>query len=168
MLDETSPFPTTPSEAYQQALAGADFLGRELLPWSPARSVAANAMGLGYPLPPDAVEQLRTRGFYAGAMRDLIIHAWIRTVPNASEQTPEQIKAREWTVQRATRTPHEAWEAALAWGEVHGLTDLDSEASAQAYRLMLSTLIGVALSEFEPVPAEKTPADRTPTPDPNA
>lgn len=153
MIDEVSeqtlPLPASAEQAYDQAKAGMELGGVALQPWSPARVVAANSIGLVWPLPPEAMDQLQTTGIHAGAMVNAIVVCWLRLIPNASEQTKESVSRGEWNVQRATRAPREAFEAALQWAAENKITDVTSNEFAHAYRVALATLLGVSLSEFE-------------------
>lgn len=151
MIDETPesiPLPSSPDEAWLQARAGAELFGIELQPWSPSRQVAANAMGLGWPPSDEMAVAIAMGSLYPGALRDTIIVTWLRTILNASEQKEDARTA--WNVQRATRLPQEAFEAATEWAAKHDVTGFDNENAVLAYRHMLATLLGVSVSEFEP------------------
>ena len=68
----------TPEES---AFTGSDnhALGElELQPYTPSRIVAAQSLGLKYPLIPDEErEQFDKTGIYPGALRDTIIVLWL-------------------------------------------------------------------------------------------
>jgi len=181
MIDEQPEtlIPTTAAAAFLEVKAGHELFGIALQPWSASRVVAANSMGLVWPLPPEAADQLRSNGLYAGSLRDTIILTWLRTILNASEQTKEAFATQHpkassaeltaflaaWNVQRATRSPREAFDAAIAWAEEQHLTDLAGAPFAEAYRLTLATLLGVSVSEFEvEAPAGSKAEDGAPAP----
>jgi hypothetical protein len=151
MIDEIPVEPTPEAAAYLDEKAGASLFEKVLEPWSPSRVVAANAMGLVWPMPPEAADQLRTNGIFAGALSLTIIVCWLRSIPNASEQDKEATMRREWNVQRANQAPRAAFEAATAWGAERKITDLTDDDAApflQAYKVALATLLNVSVSEF--------------------
>lgn len=175
-----TPLPTTPAQAFEQAKQGMALFGVDLFDWSPTRIIAADSMGLIWPPSPAAAAQIRENELYSGAMRDTIILCWLRSLPNASEQTLEACKAarpgasaaeREqylegWNVQRATRAPGEAYEAAVAWAAEKKITEKGAE-FASAYKVAMATLFGLSLSAFEVEPVGGKPEPETGGPDPN-
>lgn len=167
-LPDSSPaLPATAEEAYLQAKAGNALFGQELQAWSPSRIIAANAMGLVWPLPETAMDQLANHGVYSGALRDTIILCWLRTLRNASEQDKDSVLRGDWTVQKALRAPHDAFEAATAWAHAHGMVAFSDDPESpfgKAYKLALATLLGVSLSEFEVVTPPGAQTTETATP----
>ena len=125
--------------AFIAAKNGEEFLGAELQPWTPQRIIAAQSMGMLYPLiGEDGWEQLGRTGIYAGAMRDTIIFLWLRAL--LPGETFPQSTAR---AARAERKPGEAWARAQAWAEQLGLLDAASETFQEGYQLFGSKMAAI-------------------------
>lgn len=95
--------------------------GIKLYPWTPARVIAAQAMGILYPrIGKDGWDQYKRTKTYPGCVKDVIIALWLLT------QTPEQ-------VDDADRAPVEAYGTARSWATALGVHRIDSDAFWQAY-----------------------------------
>lgn len=112
-----------------------------LWPWTPPRKIAAQSMGMLYPLIGDeGFEQLARTGHYPGAMKDTIIFLWLRFPvpvfdPALKTSRPENLAEAIARADRAQSRPKLAWAAASAWAEEHGLLDLAAPAFQRAYDL---------------------------------
>lgn len=146
-MTEETPSITPESEAYAKAKAGFELFGNPLAKYSLSRKAAADSMGLRYGYVPEDDPMIGT-GKYSGALRDTIIALWLCSIPNASEQTAEQIRAKEWSVQRADRKPEDAYQAAQEWAEANGIDDTAGERFIEAYGVFLSIMSGEGKSRF--------------------
>lgn len=122
------------------AKSGESFQESTLQPWTPARKIAAQSMGMLYPLIGDAgFEQLEQTGAYPGVMKDVVIFVWLRTLQTG--ESPASSMAR---AQRAQRKPAEAWAIAEKWAEAAGLCDMTSPAFTEAYKLFSAKIAAEA------------------------
>lgn len=129
----------TTLDDFTAAAIGNEFSGQQLQPWTPPRKIAAQSMGMLYPLIGDAgMEQLQTTGIYPGALKDTIIYLWL-----CSKPTPADI-------QRAIRKPQEAWNAAQQWAETADLVDLTSEAFVSGYQLFTEKMAAEQAARSKP------------------
>jgi hypothetical protein len=121
--EEIESAPKQPEASFIKAMMGTDFAGETLKPWTPERKIAAQSMGMLYPLIGDeGVEQMERTGVYPGALKDTIIFVWLCT-------------QKESVVRRAFRKPIEAMEDAIAWASSRGLIDIDAPEFEEAYLL---------------------------------
>ena len=110
-------------DPFVTALQGEHFADIALSPWTPARIVAAQCMGMLYPyIGDDGYEAIERTGVYPGALRDVIIFLWLR-------------QQKDPAVLRAQRKPGEAWALATTWAATAGLIDLTGKAFKEAYQL---------------------------------
>lgn len=88
----------------------------ELEPWTPARSVAAQSMGMKYPhISAEDKERWEQTSIYPGAVQDLAIVLWLCAQKDASE------------VRRALRQPMVALDKAIEWAAGLGFTNTKSD-----------------------------------------
>lgn len=128
---------------FNQAKMGAELGGLELQPWSPARKITAQSMGMLYPhIGDDGYEALARTGIYPGALRDVIIFTWLCTQRERS------------VITRAQRKPIEAWETAQAWADKAGLLDMASTEFQEAYLLFSQKMGAETAAQSRPeIPA---------------
>lgn len=177
MIDETPEapsLPTTPEQAFDQAQQGYTLFGAPLHSYSDSRRIAAQSLGFRWAArTQEMLDQMRSLGIYDGGQRDTLLLLWLCSIPNASELTPDDLKSaaqrgeRPWTVQRAQLIPAAAEEAMMAWGAQQELIDLQGERFAEAFKVFLAIVLGVAVSEFD-VQAPAGAAPEKDAPDPNA
>ena len=109
MSDETE-------EAFDRAVAGYDLFGETLRPYSESRKDAAELMGLQYPyLSTEDHDRLTKTNRYPAMKRDAAIVLWLCSIKDSMDLTQEDVKAGEWTPERAFLHPAMALETALAW-----------------------------------------------------
>lgn len=134
----------SPDDLLLAAKSGTEFSGKLLQPWSAARKIAAQCMGLLYPhIGDDGYEQLERTGIYAGAFKDVIIFIWICSQENKSD------------IMRAQRKPAEAWENAQKWAEREGLADMSSAKFAEAYVVFSNKMTAELSAQSRPeIPTE--------------
>lgn len=95
--------------------------GTKLYPWTPARMIAAQAMGLLFPdIGKEGWDQYRRTKLYSGAVRDTIIVLWLCTID-------------ENAVDEADAAPQDAYKRAKAWATALGIHDRNKDAFWQAY-----------------------------------
>ncbi len=162
MSDETPSVET----AYNEAKAGFELGDISLYPYSFARKAAADAMGIRWGYVPEDDPMIKT-GKYSGALGDAVKVLWLCTIPNASEQTAEQVRAKEWSVQRAERKPEEAYAVAQQWAEGIGIASNDSEEFVKAYNVFLKIMSGERITQFRVTTDSPSPIHEE-EPDPNA
>jgi len=149
-------------EAFHNASKGAELDGAPLMPFSPARERAAQAMGMKMPgWKPDEFAAIQSGAMYPGALRDSTIFAWLCSIPTASDQEAENMAERAaakrdarkpvfqngWTVQRADRNPDDAYEEACRFCDEKGIV-LGSNKLVEAYGLMVSKGLEILSSRF--------------------
>lgn len=123
-LDD-SPDPELQPDSFSAAMAGSSFGDLELDPWSPPRKIAAQSMGMLYPLiGEEGMEQLQSTGVYAGALKDTIIYLWL---------TAAGLKPAD--IMRAQRKPREAWERAQRWAEEREILNMAGDPFMRGYKL---------------------------------
>lgn len=104
--------------ALATAQAGYFLDGERLRNYGFSRRNAANAMGLKYPLLPDDDDETAAKtGSYPGIFKDAVIVLWVCSIPDTSELTLLQVRAKAWTPERAFAQPVSAMAAALEWAE---------------------------------------------------
>src|SRR5580765_7948569 len=93
-----------------------EFNGFALEPWTPARIMAAQAMGIHYGSIDEAGQsRFTTDKLYPGAQRDVAIVLWLCTLKTQAE------------VDAAGRAPLPAMDKAYAFAGEHGLADTGHE-----------------------------------------
>ena len=118
-----------------------EFNGFKLQPWSPARIVAAQAMGLHYGSVDEAGrERFKTDKIYPGAQRDMTIVLWL-----CSLKTEEEADA-------AGRAPNPAMTKAYKFASEHGLLDSVNDTFWKGFIVFLDIMNEVSMSR---VKAEK-------------
>lgn len=155
-MTEDTPAVETADEAFAKARKGFEVFGKPLYKYSMSRKVAADGMGLRFGFVPDD-DPMYATGKYSGALRDTIIFCWLCSTPNASEQTTEQIAAKQWNVQRAQRRPDEAYAAAEQWADENGIDGIDSPRFGEAYGVFLDVMNGEGRSRFAVATTESGP-----------
>jgi hypothetical protein len=158
MSTENDPAEIAPEEkAFAVAVNGQAFDNSTLFPFSPARQRAAQAMGMKAPM--FDAEDFAAMGAakpYAGALRDTTIYLWLCSIRNASEQEDEDRAARKrgerpapaWTVQRAARSPIEAYDEAEKWCDEKGVA-LGSPAFRSGYESLCEKMTAILESMFQ-------------------
>ncbi len=114
--------------AFEAAKAGHELFGEELQPFSPSRKVAAQTMGMLYPMIGEAgAEQLEKTGTYPGMVKDMAIVLWLCTLPDVVDR-----KSQDWTPSKALRKPDEALNESMEWATGKGIVDLSQKPSQEA------------------------------------
>jgi hypothetical protein len=149
--------------AFNHASAGLEFDKAPLLPFSPARERAAQAMGMKAPAwKQEEFALIQGNGIYPGALRDATIFVWLCSIPTAVEQETTNMVERTlakaqgrkpefksgWTVQRADRNPDEAYEEACRFCDEKGLV-LGSSKFLDAYRMVVAKGLEILNSRFD-------------------
>ncbi len=142
MSDELSPI--------AQAQAGFH-LGEELLrAYTPERYVLAQAMGLSWPyIGEDGVSQMTSTGMYAGHPKDVAILLWVLRLKDAAEQTPDELRAREWNVSKAMLNPKGAVVAAIGWAASAGYLMPQTQPFEEASKLFYEITNPVEAAKFQ-------------------
>lgn len=95
--------------------------GTKLFPWTPARIIAGQSMGLLYPeIGKDGWDQYKRTKIYPGALRDTIICLWLCT-------------RNEIQVDEADSAPQEAYRQARSWATALKIHKAGSNEFWQAY-----------------------------------
>ena len=90
------------------------FDGLKLFPWTPARMIAAQSVGMRFPrIGEEAWDELSRSGTYPGCLRDVIICLWLAT------RTEDE-------VDEADRWPEKAYSDAKKWATEHELHSMRS------------------------------------------
>jgi hypothetical protein len=141
--------PPDPATKAFIAAASHVFAGINLQPYTPARIVAAQAIGLKYPnIAEDALESFNKTGIYPGALQDVLIVLWLCTLTEDKQVT------------RALRSPDESLGKAITWGATHGITDTKSEAWWAAYDVFINIMVQINASRSDPqLPTSDSPQD---------
>jgi hypothetical protein len=142
--------PTPPEDsAFIAAKRGFELFGQPLKHYSASRKVAAQAMGMQWPFIGEAaLAQLQATNMYPGALRDTALVLWLCTLPDPSDQTMEQVKAKEWNPSKALSKPDDARDAALAWADKTGITDTAGSQFAEAFQVFFGIVSGADASQF--------------------
>jgi hypothetical protein len=128
-----------------------EFNGFELEPWTPARIVASQAMGLHYGSVDEAGRsRFATDKVYPGAQRDVAIVLWLCTLKTEKE------------VDAAARAPAAAMPKVYAFAGDHKLTDTGSENFWKGFLVFLEMMNQVAASRVNA--EKKTTPDNQPIP----
>lgn len=132
-------------QAYLAAKAGRELFGELVRPWTPSRAVAAQTMGMIFPMIGEAgQESFKLRQTYAGILQDVVIVCWLCTLPDEAAKN-----GSGWTPSRALRNPSVAFEMAVAWAGDNKMTDMGSDAFQDGLRLFLGVHFGEAASNFK-------------------
>lgn len=124
--------------------------GIELYPWTPARSIAAQACGMLYPeIGKDGWDQYRRTKLYPGAVKDVIICLYLMTLD-------------EDAVDQADSAPVEAYRQARKWAAGLRIHDTKNDEFWQAYAKFSEIMTEVDKSIVTPKPGDDDEA-----PDPN-
>ena len=117
--------------------AGHKLNGLTLQPFTPARLVASQAMGLKYPfIGKEGMAQIEKTGLYAGELRDLLIVLWL-------------CSQDEGTVLESQLDPSSAYLAAQTWGAGLGLTLQTSAIFAEAVLVLEKIFAEIYSSKSE-------------------
>ncbi len=142
----------TPDETAGQAFAQPDnhALGDSTIePFTPERFVAAQSMGLLWPLPGETYR--KDGGLYRGEANDATIVLWLCSIPSRASARDD------WSVARAIRQWEAAHEEALRWATEKGILQADSPPFWQAMNVYERILVDLVKSYREPV--EKGPTN---------
>ena len=113
--------------------------GLELHPYSPDRAWAAQAMGLKYGFVDEAgVDEVKRTGVYPGALRDVGIVLWLRSLTSETE------------IDKAARSPVAAAVSAAKWAQGIGIADTRSDKFFAAYNIFMDTMTAVAEAQTTP------------------
>jgi len=112
-----------------------DVHGLAVRPYTPARLVAAQAMGMHFGFIDDAgAERFRQTKLYPGAIRDIAIFMWLCVVATDEETDGAGI------------APSAAGRKAVKWAESVGLLDTGSEKFWDAYKTFFDVMDEIAAS----------------------
>lgn len=124
--------------------------GTKLHPWTPARMIAGQAMGILWPeIGKEGFDQFRRTKVYAGALKDSVICLWLCT------QDEDQ-------VDMADAAPVEAYRQARSWAASLGIHKPGSDAFWQAY-----TKFSEIMSEVDKATTVPKKDESEDDPDPN-
>lgn len=127
------------------------FNGFALEPWTPARIMAAQAMGLHYGSIDEAGRaRFKADKVYPGAQSDTAIVLWLCSLKTQAE------------VDAARRAPASAMDKVYAFAEQHHLTDTGDENFWKGFIVFLDIMNEVATSRV--IPEKKTTPDRVASP----
>lgn len=116
--------------------------GVKLYPWTPARVIAAQAMGMLYPdIGKEGWDQYRRTKLYSGAVRDVIIALWLCTID-------------ENAVDEADAAPQDAYKRARAWAAGLRIHDTKNDEFWQAYAKFSEIMTEVDKAVAIPEPKE--------------
>lgn len=152
-----------PVGGFERGISGVtpEWKDGELQPWSPARKVAAQSMGMLYPyIGEEGAEQLSRTGFYAGVLKDVAIFMWLCAPDAAACPTKDDPNKRgplpKSEIQRAIRKPMEAMDKAMDWAESAGLLDITGKPFLYAVKLFTEEVGDEQDAHIEPdLPEEK-------------
>jgi hypothetical protein len=131
--------------AFEEAKAGHELFDEELKPFSPSRKVAAQTMGMLYPLIGDSgAEQLEKMGTYPGMIKDIAIVLWLCTLEDSVDR-----RSSDWTPSKALRKPDEALEVAIDWAAEKSIIDLSSEPAQKAMMVFMSVVTADLETQFQ-------------------
>lgn len=146
---------TDENDSFIQSKAGYELFGEPLRPYSASRKVAANSMGVLYPMiGEEGAAQFQKTNSYPGILKDCLCVLWLCSLPDAHEVTADQVKAGQFTPSRALSKPQEAFDAAMAWADPKGLCDMGSEAFSVAVQTFVAIVTGVEAAKFQIVTGE--------------
>jgi hypothetical protein len=143
----------TPEESsFINAKRGFELFGAPLAPYSASRKVAATRMGMTWPFIGEAaLAQLQATNMYPDAMFHSVIVLWLCTLPDASTALARGV----WTPSRAVSKPDEARDAAIAWADSEGITDMSGPKFGEAFQVFFGIVTGVDAAQFR-IEVEKT------------
>lgn len=128
-----------------------EFNGFALQPWSPARIMAAQAMGMHYGSIDEAGRsRFVTDKIYPGAQADVAMVLWLCTLKTQAE------------VDAARRAPIPAMDKVYAFAEEHHLADTGDENFWKGFIVFLGIMNDVAASRV--TPEKKTTPDKVAPP----
>lgn len=138
-------------------MSGHILFGEILRAWSASREVAGRAMGLKYPfIGEDGMKALESSGSYPQQLPDTIIALWVCTLPDATELSREEARAKPWTPAKAFSNPGDAMEAAILWADGKGFASLMSpkfpEATETAANIINEYMAAKFVVEGQPPP----------------
>lgn len=127
------------------------YLGEERLrDYSPERYVIAQTMGMIWPyLGEEGITQMQGTGVYPGLPRDMSILLWVLRLKDPAEQTPEEIKSREWNTSRAMNNPKGATVAAIGWASTMGYLMPQTEGFETASKLFFDIAVPPERAKFQ-------------------
>lgn len=119
------------------------FNGVRLRPWTAARAIAGQAMGMLYPeIGAEGREQYKRTKLYPGAIKDTIIALWLCT------QTEDR-------VDEADSMPIEAWRQAREWGAGLKIHTAQRTEFWSAYAIFTKLMFQVDEARTRPKPSEE-------------
>ncbi len=135
--------------AFVESVGGHELQGQSLRTYSPSRRVAANAMGMLYPMIGDeSAAQMAQTGVYPGVIRDVATVLWLCSLPDGDEITAQQFREGQWTPSRALAKPYAALEVAIEWAGAKGLTITDSQEFVEALTVFGKIVTNAESSRF--------------------
>lgn len=124
--------------------------GIKLEPWTPARVIAAQSMGMLYPqIGKEGWDQFKRTQTYPGSLKDTIICLWLCSVD--AERVDD-----------ADRGPQEAYSDARAWANRLGIHVIDSIPYWRAYRKFSDIMGEVNSASTRPAKVLKDEGDDGP------
>lgn len=132
-------------QAYLTAKAGRELFGGVARPWTPSRAVAAQTMGMIFPMiGEEGQASLNTKNTYPGILQDVVIVCWLCTLPDDVSRQSDG-----WTPSRALRSPTKAFDAAMVWGEKVGVIDMRNAKYVEGVKFFISIFSDEAASNFK-------------------
>lgn len=114
--------------------------GIKLHPWTPARIIAAQSMGMLFPnIGTEGRDQHKRTGNYPGMLKDIAICLWLCT------QTADQ-------VDEADVAPSDAYAKARAWSIARGIHEMASDEFNQAKLKFSEIVLEAELKRTRPRP----------------
>jgi len=124
--------------------AGRTLHGQPLKPYSASRKVAAQRMGLLFPMVgPKSFEQWKNTGAYPGLVLDVCIVLWLCSQKDILDLSEQEARDGVWTPSKALQEPYKAQETAIEWGGQLGILDLLTEKGKEAAELFFD-IVGSA------------------------
>jgi hypothetical protein len=103
--------------------------GEKLQPYSPARIIAAQAMGLRYGYVDKAgLEFFKKHKIYPGALRDVVVVLWLCSLSDEDD------------IDEASREPKGAIKTATKWAADRGIVDANSDKFWDSYALFMQII----------------------------
>jgi hypothetical protein len=142
---------TAADKAFSQSASHSLFADIALQPYTPARVVAAQAIGMRYPnIGGDALETFNKTGIYPGALQDVLIVLWLCSLSDDKDVT------------RAMRSTDEALGKAITWGASVGITDTKTESWWAAYYKFIDIMTDINASTGDPQIESQEDEDESP------
>jgi hypothetical protein len=136
------PIAVTPEEAFLDAKTGFSLDDVLLEAYSPARKVAAQAMGMIYPMVPDEDEERFERsGQYSGIIKDMAIVLWLCSLKTVGAKG-------EWNPAKAVRKPEEALSVAIDFAAEKQFEEISAPNYMQAYATFIKIVTGESVTQF--------------------